>query len=208
MVPYKYMRIYAYVHTFILYLCGCACEREYVCVCAYVCVYARARACMHACVRIRFQYMFGEMDKDGTKSISLQEFVEYYSEFHAEAQSEVLSIEDDDAAPRKSRLDTGNVELAYKKKEDFQAPGPSGTIGELFKKWSGADGGQKGKKANSVDFKEFTAMLKSLNLKVDRHKAQEIFRQVRRSRYVCIPLASYVFALQHAWARSLNDSSL
>ena len=174
-------------------------------VCVRMCGFIRC-ARVRACVRIRFQYMFGEMDKDGTKSISLQEFVEYYSEFHAEAQSEVLSIED--AAPRKPRLDTGNVKLVYKKKEDSQAPGQSGTIGELFKKWSGADGGQKGKKANSVDFKEFTAMLKSLNLKVDRHKAQEIFRQVRRSTYVYILLASYVFALQHEWARSLDDSSL
>ena len=173
-------------------MCAYVCVRACVRVCACVC------ACVRAYVRIRFQYMFGEMDKDGTKSISLQEFVEYYSESHAEAQSEVLSIEDDDAAPRKPRLDTGKVKPLYKKKEDSQILGPSGTIGELFKKWSGADGGQKGKKANSVDFKEFTAMLKSLNLKVDRHKAQEIFRQVRRSRYVCIPLASYVFALHAA----------
>lgn len=143
-----------------------------------------ARAPVLACVRIRFQHMFGEMDKDGTKSISLHEFVEYYSEHHAEIQSEVLSIDDDDAAPRKPRLNTCNVKLVHKKKADSRAPEPSGTIGELFKKWSCADGVQTGKKANSVDFKEFTAMLKSLNLKVDRHKAQEIFRQVKRSRYL------------------------
>ena len=124
--------------------------------------------------------MYGEMDKDQSKSISLQEFVEYYSGHRTEARSEYLEIEDDDAAPRKPRLDTGNVKVVYQKKEEFQAPGPSGVIGELFKQWSGAGEGQKGsKKANSVDFKEFVAMLKSLNLKVDRHKAQEIFRQVR-----------------------------
>ena len=44
--------------------------------------------------------MFGEMDKDQSKSISLQEFVEYYSGHRTEARSEYLEIEDDDAAPR------------------------------------------------------------------------------------------------------------
>ena len=124
--------------------------------------------------------MYGEMGKDQSKSVLLPEFVEYYSGHRTAAHSEYLEIEDDGAAPRKHRLDTGNVKLVYQKKEEFQAPGPSGTIGELFKQWSGAGDGQRGsKKANSVDFKEFTAMLKSLNLTVDRHKAQEIFRQVR-----------------------------
>ena len=34
--------------------------------------------------------MYGEMDKDQSKSISLQEFVEYYSGHRTEARSEFL----------------------------------------------------------------------------------------------------------------------
>ena len=82
----------------------------------------------------------------------------------------------------KPGLDTGNVKLVVKKKEE--APQPTGPIGVLFKKWSGAGAGQKGsKKAKSVDFKEFTEMLKAFKLmpgKMGRHKAQEIFRQANR----------------------------
>ena len=73
----------------------------------------------------------------------------------------------------KPGLDTGNVKLVVKKKEE--APQPTGPIGVLFKKWSGAGAGQKGsKKAKSVDFKEFTEMLKAFKLmpgKIGRHKA-------------------------------------
>jgi len=83
---------------------------------------------------------------------------------------------------RKPGLDTGNVKLVVKKKEE--APKPTGPIGVLFKKWSGAGEGQKGsKKAKSVDFKEFSEMLKALKLmpgKIGRHKVQEIFRQANR----------------------------
>ena len=39
-------------------------------------------------------------------------------------------------------------------KQKEEAPKPTGPIGVLFKKWSGAGDGQKGsKKAKSVDFK-------------------------------------------------------
>ncbi len=83
---------------------------------------------------------------------------------------------------RKPGLDTGNVRLVVKEKEE--APKPTGPIGALFKKWSGAGAGQKGStKAKSVDFKEFTEMLKAVKLmpgKIGRHKAQEIFRQANR----------------------------
>jgi len=82
----------------------------------------------------------------------------------------------------KPSLDTGNVKLVVKKKEE--APKPTGPLGVLFKKWSGAGEGQKNSKlAKSVDFKEFTEMLKALKLmpgKIGRHKAQEIFRQANR----------------------------
>ena len=48
---------------------------------------------------------------------------------------------------------------------------------QLYKKWSSVK--RKGaKREKSVDFKEFSEMLKSLNLKVGKHKALEIFRQV------------------------------
>lgn len=55
---------------------------------------------------------------------------------------------------------------------------PSDLLDELFKKWSRA-----GKERTSVDFKEFTDMLKDLELmpmKIGKHKAQEIFRQANR----------------------------
>ena len=83
---------------------------------------------------------------------------------------------------RKPGLDTGNVKLVVKQKEEVAKP--SGPIGMLFKKWSGAGAGQKNSsKAKSVDFKEFTEMLKAAKLmpgKIGRHKAQEIFRQANR----------------------------
>ena len=50
---------------------------------------------------------------------------------------------------------------------------------QLFKRWSSVK--RKGaKREKSIDFKEFSEMLKSLNLKVAKHKALEIFRQVRQ----------------------------
>ena len=84
--------------------------------------------------------------------------------------------------PRKAGLDTGSVILIVKVKEEV--PKPTGPLGVLFKKWSGAGEGQKNSKlAKSVDFKEFLEMLKALKLmpgKIGRHKAQEIFRQANR----------------------------
>ena len=47
---------------------------------------------------------------------------------------------------------------------------------QLFNKWSSTK--KKGSRGKSVDFKEFCEMLKVLQLKVGKHKAQEIFRQV------------------------------
>jgi hypothetical protein len=47
---------------------------------------------------------------------------------------------------------------------------------QLFNKWSSTK--KKGSREKSVDFKEFCEMLKVLQLKVGKHKAQEIFRQV------------------------------
>jgi hypothetical protein len=61
---------------------------------------------------------------------------------------------------------------------------PHGSIGELFKKWSDSGSGQKGTlQAESVDVKEFIAMLKSIKIipgKIGANKAQEIFREANR----------------------------
>ena len=70
---------------------------------------------------------------------------------------------------------------ALKVKPKADSAVPSGPIGVLFNKWCGAGAGQKGSaKARSVDFKEFTAMLAALKLKVGTHKAREIFAQANR----------------------------
>lgn len=63
-------------------------------------------------------------------------------------------------------------------------PERAGPIWTLFRRWCGTGDGQKGsKKAKSVDFKEFTEMLKTLKLMpnlIGKHKAQEIFNQANR----------------------------
>ena len=92
--------------------------------------------------------------------------------------AEVLVVGDEEATAGRHGQ---SPKVAVKKADDAQ-PTPSGVLGILFKKWSGA-GQSGGKKAKSVDFKEFTEMLKALKLmpaKLSRHKAQEIFRQANR----------------------------
>ena len=111
----------------------------------------------------------------------------------AEKENAVKSQQRKTATPRESTrgssrssakpgLDTGNVQL--KIVEKVVAAQPEGPLGVLFKKWSGAGVGQKGSaKAKSVDFKEFSDMLKTLRLmpgKIASHKAREIFRQANR----------------------------
>ena len=93
------------------------------------------------------------------------------------ANSEVLVLTDESSARPKS---TANA--SSKAKGEAAAPAATGSLGALFRKWSGA-GQSGGNKAKSVDFKEFTAMLTALGLlpgKIKKHKAQEIFRQANR----------------------------
>ena len=87
-------------------------------------------------------------------------------------------------ARQRSSLDTGNVKLrpVEKKEEKRKLSGP---LLQLFRRWNGSEGQQKGsKKSKSMDLKEFMEMMKGMALvpgKLTRGKVQEIFRAANKA---------------------------
>lgn len=84
----------------------------------------------------------------------------------------------------KASIDTGNVKLRTEKKA-VREPKPEGPLGELFKAWGHSDRGLKAtKNTKSMLFKEFSEMLKALDVipeKISKPQAQELFRHANRA---------------------------
>ena len=144
-----------------------------LCVCFAIFSFSPFTLSDSLCTFASFQQTYGDLDKDKSKSISLEEFVAYYASGTGggrEESAQVLVLEEGESQ--------GPISGA---KDQGEAPAPVPLVA-LFRKWSGA-GQSGGKKAKSVDFKEFTEMLKALGLlpgQLSKHKAQEIFRQANR----------------------------
>ncbi|KAJ1490784.1 hypothetical protein T484DRAFT_3299167 [Baffinella frigidus] len=98
----------------------------------------------------------------------------------------LLTAKSDGESKRgKTPLDMGNVKLktVEKKEEKKKLSGP---LRDLFRRWNGTEGQQKGsKKSRSMDLKEFLEMVKGMGLlapgKLTRGKAQDVFRAANRA---------------------------